>query len=165
MPATSSWFKVLAISKGDREPIVRFDFERNPRNVPSAQIHVHGHRDTVSHLLAKTGMSTRRGKNRAQSDSIPKMQDLYLPVGGHRFRPCLEDVLEMLIDEFGVDHQPSALEALRVGRMSWRTKQLNAAVSDNPGEAAKALRGCGYEVVWPHSEPEPTVNIDRLASL
>jgi hypothetical protein len=40
------------------------------------------------------------------------MSDLHFPVGGSRFRPSLEDVLDMLVRELGVDHEPGWRDAL-----------------------------------------------------
>ena len=80
--------------------------------MPAAHIHVHAHRDGLSHALGKTGSKTKRGKARAEAREVPRMADLHFPVGGHRFRPCLEDVLEMLVTELGVDHPDGAIAAL-----------------------------------------------------
>ena len=34
---------------------------------------------------------------------MPQFSDLHIPLGGPRYRPCLEDLLEFLIVEFGLD--------------------------------------------------------------
>ncbi|MDQ1286067.1 MAG: hypothetical protein QG663_1493, partial [Thermodesulfobacteriota bacterium] len=46
---------------------------------------------------------------------------VHIPIGGTRFRPCIEDVLQMLISEFGVDRiDQTWREALDKGRTRWR---------------------------------------------
>ena len=82
--------------------------------------------------------------------------------GGHRFRPCLEDVLEALANEFGIDVKDGWREAIREGREEWRRMQLRAAVRDAPRDVAEVLRSMGYEVIDP-AEP-PADRLDRLQS-
>lgn len=72
---------------------------------------------------------------------------------GIAFRPCLEDVLQMLILEFGLDTKPDWLAAVEKGRARWRDIQLRAAVRDAPESAAEDLRGLGYEVIPPLQTP------------
>jgi hypothetical protein len=79
---------------------------------------------------------------------VPAMRELHFPVGGPRFRPCLEDVLELLVVEFGVDCSDEGREALRRGRVTWRTLQLATAVRDSPDIAVGTLRELGYTVTW-----------------
>ncbi len=38
-----------------------------------------------------------------QKDKAFQQQDIHFPMGGHRFRVCLEDVVELVIREFGVE--------------------------------------------------------------
>jgi hypothetical protein len=89
------------------------------------------------------------------------VSDLHFLVGGPRFRPCLEDVLTVIIDEFGVDQEPGALEALAAGRRTWRLGQLGAAVRDSPETAAQTLRNLGYTVTPPTTGAPP----ERTAKL
>ncbi|NMO88209.1 hypothetical protein [Actinomycetospora sp. TBRC 11914] len=74
------------------------------------------------------------------------MSELHLPLGGPRFRPCLEDVLEMLVNEFGVECTPEGLTALRDAREQWRGVQLATATRDAPEHAIRALAELGYSV-------------------
>ena len=90
------------------------------------------------------------------------MQDLHFPVGGHRFRPALEDVLEMLIDEFGVDKSGDTLERLQAARVRWRRTQTRAAARDAPGAAAESLRAMGYVVEPPSGSSDHPERLDRL---
>lgn len=93
------------------------------------------------------------------------MSEIHFPVGGSRFRPSLEDVLEMLIDEFGVDSPSDFRENLRKGRIDWRQIQLKAAVRDDPASAVEALKALGYDIQLPPGDEGPSVNRERLQEL
>lgn len=141
----SANFKVFATESSD--PLFRYEFERSaPDDMAAAHIQIHAHRDALSYAMARCGTATRRGKQRAKHGEAGAMKALHFPVGGSRFRPCLEDVLEMLIHEFGVDHPAEALGVLRKGRETWRRTQLKSAVRDSPDDAVEALRDMGYTV-------------------
>lgn len=72
-------------------------------------------------------------------------------MGGERFRPCLEDVLQFPVVDCGVDHQPGWEAAVAKGREARRRRQLGAVVRDVPSEAARVLRELG----WTVQEPPP----------
>jgi hypothetical protein len=145
--------KVLAIDS--REPLFRYEYLRAPASEqPCAHLQIHAHRDAITYLMTLSGDGSPRGKRHKKSinhqAAMPLMSQLHFPLGGHRFRPCLEDVLHMLADEFGVDTAPGAMEALAEGRQRWRTDQLAAAVRDSPRTAVRVLEGLGYSI-----EPPP----------
>lgn len=98
--------------------------------------------------MTRAGSGSPRGQQLAgrvaQGMAVPRMSDLHFPVGGSRFRPCLEDILDMLVRELGVDHQPGWRDALADGRERWRRMQTAAVVRDAPGEAIDATAR------WPH---------------
>jgi len=106
----------------------------------------------------KRGRRTQRGIARGK---YPTHQDLHYPLGGERFRPCLEDFLEGMIHEFGIDAEEGWEEALASGRETWRCSQTAAVVRDAPEVAAEMLRNLGYQVCPPGSGPKPN-NIERL---
>lgn len=128
-----------------RDPLLRLHFRRSPKSKPSAHWHVHAERGAFSALLTEAGVSNPHA-----------MADLHLPVGGSRFRPCLEDFLEFLIDEVGIDRCEHARPAIREGRARWRLKQSAATVRDAPSQAAEVLRDLGYSVTDPPSGAAPT---------
>lgn len=139
-------------------PVFTLDYLRESgSNIPSAHWNVHAKRDDVERALRSTG-NRFRGKNyrkRIAAGKPTRLGDVHFPVGGHRFRPCIEDVLEMLVLEFGVDTLPNALQALARGRQRWREMQLAAAVSDHPDVATRELERLGYEIRPPlHVRPE-----------
>lgn len=68
------------------------------------------------------------------------------PVGGRRFRPSLEDVIELLIVEGLVDHRDDWEDALNVTRRPFQELQLKAAVRKYPHLAAEALENMNWSV-------------------
>jgi hypothetical protein len=60
--------------------------------VPHAHIQVHAHRGALSYLLSL-----------AEHRTPHETASLHIPVGGSRLRPCIEDLLQFLIDECGFD--------------------------------------------------------------
>lgn len=145
---------VRAINVG--EPLFRYEFLRKPTGgLPCAHLHVHARRDALTHLMVLSGEGSQRGKRRKEAvhrlGGVPRMSELHFPLGGIRFRPCVEDVLHMLVDEFGVGTPDNALEVLAAGREEWRRTQLRAAVRDCPQAAAEVLTGMGCQVTPPEA--------------
>ncbi len=155
-------FKVFPAGQERPLPLVRYDFVESPIGAqPAAHIQFHATHDQLERVMAGAGRSTQRGRRVAEASARgarPDTARLHFPVGGRRFRPCLEDVLEMLIDEFGVEHRPEAKAALRAGRERWRKIQVAAAVNDCPESAAAELERLGYTVIAP---VEPSRPLDR----
>lgn len=161
-----STIKVYAGSKASGEPLFRYEYERYPvGNIPVAHIHFHAHRDAFTAAMVRAGKTTTRGSRRAKNNGVPTMSELHFPVGGHRFRPSLEDVLEMLIEEFGIDHSDDFRVALRRGRKDWRSKQTKAVVRDDPHSAIEALEAMGYAIQLKSGITGPSTHIDRLEQL
>lgn len=143
-----SEIKVFAGTEARGEPLFRYEYERWPYpDMAGAHLQIHAHRDGITHVMSRAGRGSRRGRARAGRDAVPAMSELHFPLGGPRFRPCLEDVLEMLVAELGVDCTPAGREALRDGRVGWRQTQLATATRDDPASAIGALRELGYTVV------------------
>lgn len=123
-------------------PAIRFEYERDKTSVPAAHIHVHGVGGLLSPGLMKNGnKGSRKGD----------WQKLHLPVGGHRFRPSLEDFLYFVINECGFRGRAQWEEILLDSRKTWLDKQSSAVVRDAPEIAADALRKLGYTVESPKS--------------
>lgn len=158
-----SEFKIFA--EGSATPLLRFDYLREPApTVPSAHVNVHAHQDEVVYAMMRAGDSGR-GPDRARSVAekrIPSFRELHIPLGGHRFRPCLEDVLQMLLVEFGLDHLPGYQRALDEGRRRYRVQQLRTAATDDLNAVVDLLREMGYVVTAPAGKPRP--RIDRLTA-
>ncbi len=157
-----SYVQVYAGAQASGEPLFRYDYLRAPgRDHPGAHLQVHAHRDGIAHVMSRAGRSTRRARRRADETAAPAMSELHFPVGGPRFRPCLEDVLEMLVCELGIDCPDGARETLWKSREAWRRQQLRSAVRDAPRDAAEVLAVLGYTVT-PPSGGHPADNLDRL---
>ena len=134
----------------DRAPVLRIHYTRNQGARPSAHVHVHGHRGALSHLLSQAGHPTPHD-----------MASLHIPVGGSRFRPCLEDFIQFLISECHFDSLPDWRASVEEGRSSWRCRQVAVATRDAPEEAARVLRELGYTVQAPDPVPQSRPNALR----
>jgi hypothetical protein len=150
-----------------REPLFRYEFRRNTiGKVPSAHIQFHGEHPELEKVMRDCGHSTERAKARKRGRRAVRLHALHFPVGGPRFRPALEDVLEMLIEEFGVKPVGSvaaARKALTDAREDWRRTQVATVVRDAPSKAAEALIELGYEVTAPN--PPKGDKRDKLRAL
>jgi hypothetical protein len=142
----------FAVFAGDqsREPLFRYEYRREPtnKNVPCAHLQIGAHRDEFTHALAYGGISSRRSRKRAENrpGRPPRIAEVHFPLGGPRFRPCLEDVLAMIREEFGIDTAADWAAVVNKGRRQWRLVQIAAAVRDCPEEAARVLRELHYTV-------------------
>ena len=139
-------------AKLDRAPIIRWDFDRRPRRKPSSHVQVTAHRGALSHLLS-----------RLEHPNPHTMEALHIPMGGERFRPCLEDVVEFLIRDCGFSGSSGWEETVRNGRAKWRRIQTGAVVRDSPESAAAELEAMGYQVNRPSAGPVQE-RIDRLTA-
>ncbi len=67
-------------------------------------------------------------------------------MGGKRFRPALEDLIEFMVTEEMVEPRPDWHDTLDVHRAKWEAIQLKAAVRRNQHDAADALKESGWRV-------------------
>lgn len=137
----SSTFKISL--DADRTPLIRIEYIREMNTRPSAHLQLHAQRGALSHLLSKAGHNAPH-----------EMSELHFPLGGARYRPCLEDVLQFLIVECKVDCTAGWETVLNDGRARWRRKQARAVARDFPVEAAETLRRLGYQVTDPDDVPD-----------
>lgn len=141
----------LAVEKSKFElrvhtaPGIRFEYERHKENVAAAHIHYTGVAGIISPALMK---NFGEKKDRKKKGNV---HDLHIPVGGHRFRPSLEDFLYFVIKECGFVGLNAWENALLERRDKWFDIQLRAAVSDNPSIAAEELKSLGYKIESPDS--------------
>lgn len=137
-----SKFQVFGMAEGT-SPFFRYDFEAHPGSaaIPTAHLNIYGHRDDLLHAMYVSNKSRSRPANKKDLDpTSPRgLHMLHFPVGGPRFRPCLEDILEFIIREFGIDTAPGWQEAINAGRAEWRRIQLASAVQDDPEIARQTL--------------------------
>lgn len=147
-------------------PVFAFDYVKDARaNTPAAHWNVYANRQDVSESLRRAGAQRRGSTNRraARDGRTGIVGEMHFPVGGHRFRPCLEDVLDMVWSEYGIDTRPTARAAIDEGRRRWRQIQLKAAVSDDPSTAAEELRRLGISV--PDLSASLSERLDRTTAI
>jgi hypothetical protein len=137
---------------GDAQPLFRYEFvKRSTDSAPTAHLHVHAHRDAFTWAMTAAGRRSKRSKRRAKAvlRVPPAMAEVHFPLGGRRFRPALEDVLQMLVEEFGIEAVEGWEHRLQSAREAWRRSQIKAAIRDAPEDAAIALRELGYNIAPP----------------
>ena len=164
MAIEASRLAVYAGTRAANEPLFRYEYVRDPDGpIPTAHLQVHAHRDAFTHAQTSAGKRTKRGRRLALRgpDDRPQLSSFHFPLGGPRFRPCLEDILDVLQDEFGLDVAPGWRQALDDGRAQWRRHQTGAVVRDAPEVAVRVLRELGYQV----SGPEVPERREHLVAL
>lgn len=138
-----STFEVRPLANKRGDPLFRVDYVREQsKDLPCSHIHVHAHRDEFTHRLGHAGEKSRHSRRRVKRSfsEIPKVSEFHFPTGGPRFRPCLEDVLETLRVEFGLDVDNNLWSNhLRKVRAKWRRIQTAAVVRDSPQTAIDVL--------------------------
>ncbi|MCP2255749.1 hypothetical protein LY13_004531 [Prauserella aidingensis] len=115
--------------------MLRLDYLHVAHSTPVAHWTVHAERGATSVLLARCN---------PRHEGL--LSQVHIPVGGPRYRPCLEDFLERLVVEFNIDARPGWENAVENGRQTWRETQTRAVVRDSPEIAAEVLRRQGYTV-------------------
>lgn len=131
-------------------PLLRLDFHHKSHSVPAAHWNIHGERGATSVMLA-----------RCNPKHSGLLSQVHLPVGGTRYRPCLEDFAEMLVEEFNVDRILGWKERVHQGRERWRVMQARSVARDCPEAAAAVLEKLGYTVIKP-ATGHPGPNTDML---
>ncbi|WP_199190087.1 hypothetical protein [Mycobacterium sp. ENV421] len=129
-------------AKVDRTPIIRWDYDRDAKSKPRSHVQVTAHRGALSHILSRLDHPTPHS-----------IESLHIPIGGERFRPCLEDVVEFLIRDCGFEGQEGWKQSVRDGRARWRRIQTRAVVRDSPECAVAELESLGYTVTPPDDGP------------
>jgi hypothetical protein len=169
------WSRIAVYGRDDfsTEPLLRYEYVKDlDDRLPAAHLQVHGVHEALTEIMSGAGTGSVRGRRRQRrvaGGQLPALSQLHLPLGGHRFRPCLEDILAVLVEEFGVmpphGDRAAALSALADGRETWRRTQVGSVVRDAPDEAVRVLRELGYDVSFPAGRDEPTGQPARLRAL
>ncbi len=119
----------LTLSEDLSAELFHVDYERDKGDgYPEAHLQIVAQSDHWQALC-----SARGGKGR-------ELGRLHFPVGGRRFRPTLEDLIEFLIVERLVEPRPDWERPVEAGRRDFQERQLRAAVRRNPEVARDALR-------------------------
>lgn len=140
----------------DRKPLLRLDYRADMTSAPTSHWQVHAERGAFTHLLTHGQRKDQRRIRRPHD-----LSSIHLSTGGERFRPCLEDLLQTVIADCGVDANSGWEQALDRGRERWRRRQVGAVVRDAPSEAARVLAELGYEI----TPPEHDAPTDRSRNL
>ncbi|MDE0268107.1 MAG: hypothetical protein OXI96_03600 [Acidimicrobiaceae bacterium] len=120
------------------DSIFAYDFVRTPPNkFPAAHFHIYGESKRLKCVL--------NDANRTKD----KPADFHLPVGGRRFRPCLEDIIEFCILEGLVTSRDNWQQALEESRSLYYKTQLKAAAQRAPEVIAAVLKNNGWTVLPP----------------
>ena len=111
-----SFFGVFG-AKDAKHGLFHYDYERDKADgYPDAHLQV----DAQSELFDTL--------NDPKVDAGRSLAQLHFPVGGKRFRPCLEDIIEFLVVERLVEARDGYEKTLEVGREGFRKNQLMAAM-------------------------------------
>lgn len=115
-------------SQAAKHGLFHYDYERDKADgYPDAHVQV----DAVSDLFDTL--------NDPKTDAGRSLASLHFPVGGKRFRPCLEDVIEFLAIERIVQARDGYAEILTAGRERFRKNQLMAAMRRDPATVDKFI--------------------------
>lgn len=127
-----SFFGVFP-SEDAKEGLCHYDYERDkPDGYPDAHLQVGGQ----SHVLPALNCPK-------DGDGGRCLASLHFPVGGKRFRPCLEDLIEFLVIERLVQARDGYQEVLEASRRRFRENQLRAAMRRNPHIVDEYIRTHG----------------------
>jgi hypothetical protein len=129
LAVNASAFSVYA-ADDDKSCLCRFDYERGKYEYPEAHLQVYGESAT---LASWAGTPRTR-----------QLERLHFPVGGRRYRPTLEDVVEFLItEELAVPRDQGWKDVLRTEREAFQRIQLRAAIRRDPETAREVLKDLG----------------------
>ncbi|WP_157034975.1 hypothetical protein [Actinocatenispora sera] len=129
-----STFSVYAGPDED-DPVFHYDFERNKQGYTEAHLQVLGENAPMTQVMRE--LCSRKQK---------LLGDLHFPVGGRRFRPSIEDLIEFLIEEELAKPKLGWRNVLDRSRAKFQEIQLRAAIRQNPGVALSALVDDGYHL-------------------
>lgn len=135
--------------EGANDPLLRYEYLRHCEEPPGAHVQLHAHRDEMAYLLRLGEKKKGRPAKKMRQGKLPRLAELHFPVGGHRFRPSLEDVLLMLEREFAIDVTDGWRDVVGKHLQEWRLLQVKSVARDAHETAAEVLRELGYTVTAP----------------
>ena len=119
------------------EPILRFEYIRDLEEYPEAHFHVRAESSDFDTLSSRAGQKEHASLDR-----------LHLPVGGKRFRPVLEDLIEFLLRERLVEAREGWEKIFAEHREGWHRKQLSVESYHHPVAAQEGIDR------WRRNDPE-----------
>ncbi|BAU97433.1 hypothetical protein N24_3171 [Corynebacterium suranareeae] len=141
----SSSFKVEFKANKRPIPIVRFEYERHARNKPVQHFQFHSESLPLAILLARAG----------RYDIAAQQQDVHFPMGGHRYRVCLEDIVELVIREFRAEANPNWETRVQEGRRVFRERQTDTIIRKNLVRSVEMLKELGFKIEPPQGYEFP----------
>jgi hypothetical protein len=124
----SSYVGIYADESG-QVPLCHVDYERNKKDgYPEAHLQVEGESAALKAWRLTDGTQDR------------PLRDLHFPVGGRRYRPALEDVIEFLIAEKLTTPRLGWRKPLNKSRDEFRRRQLRAAIRRDMETATQAVK-------------------------
>lgn len=127
---------------GPEQTVLTWDYVREPPNeYPPAHMHMYGESEVLRAMFDACGVKPER-----------QTRDLHIPVGGKRYRPALEDIVEFVIRERLVKAHSGWEKKLTKARDAYRRRQLKAAVVADQVAAAEALGDEGWTLQPPATE-------------
>ena len=144
-----------------KKPLFRYDFVSDySARIPEAHIHFHADHPSMQASqalqdaqgsLEHLGSGSQRARRKVKHRRKIEVSDLHFPVGGTRFRPALEDILLMMVEEYGVKPKlmspDEAVAVLKDSLKDWREAQAKAVIRDVPHLAIEFLESEGFRVV------------------
>lgn len=128
LTVVSSYVGIYASDDPD-SLLCHMDYERNkPHGYPEAHLQVEGKSPALTSWRLADG---ERGR---------ELRDLHFPVGGRRYRPALEDMIEFLIAERLAKPRPGWKPVLDRSRDDFRRRQLRAAIRRDMETATQAVK-------------------------
>ena len=124
LAVVASYFTIYG-ADDDRSCLCHFDYERDKQGYPEAHLQVYGQSPALD---TWEGSSGRR-----------ELERLHFPVGGRRYRPILEDVIEFLVAEQLAETRDGWSDVIEVERQEYQRIQLRAAIRRDPETARAAI--------------------------
>jgi hypothetical protein len=121
----ASYFSIHA-ADDERSPLCHFDYERSKSGYPEAHLQVFG--ESAALTAWEGDPFGRRGLGR-----------LHFPMGGRRYRPILEDVIEFLVAEGLAEARDGWRDVIEAERHEYQQIQLRAAIRRDPDTARSAV--------------------------
>lgn len=143
--STSTMSIYSSEAMASHELVVGVDYTRNRKNqFPACHLHVAGERGDLDQIYIQP--ADEHGRKSRQ------LRDLHLPVGGRRFRPTLEDLIEFMVSERMVEPRAGWDTVVNEHRDRWEDLQTSASARRRPEAAATALQDAGWTVHPPQQD-------------
>lgn len=136
-----SVFALNVTTAGKPAPFIRLEVDEKRATDDWAKAHIHVTADSalLGHIHGSQGLPFKT------------VQKLHLPVGGFRYRPCLEDFIEFLAHEQLCPVKDGWPRVVDESRAEYRQSQFKSMVRKEQALAVEVLAERGYRI-----DPPPT---------